>query len=93
MANVALPGGDAAVAAVVSRVVGFHWAVDHQLPDALVHWAGDSRLSSPWPANVYRRARARGHDHPHAVGVLARAWVYVVWRCRQDGVGYDPAHP
>src|SRR5207237_965847 len=30
-------------------------------------------------------------DHPHAVRVLARAWVYVIWRCWQDGVAYDPA--
>jgi transposase len=73
-----------------SRLVGFRWAVDRQLRDALVEWAGDSRLSSPWAADVYGRARARGHDHPHAVRVLARAWVYVIWRCWQDGVAYDP---
>ena len=59
--------------------------------DALVEWAGDSRLSSPWAADICQRARARGHDHPHAVWVLARAWVYVVWRCWQDGVAYDSA--
>jgi hypothetical protein len=23
--------------------------------------------------------------------VLARAWLYVIWHCRQDGVAYDPA--
>jgi transposase len=74
-----------------SRIVGFRWAVDRQLRDALVEWAGDSRLSSPWAADVYSRARARGHDHPHAVRVLARAWVYVIWRCWQNGVAYDPA--
>jgi transposase len=74
-----------------SRIVGFRWAVDRQLRDALVEWAGDSRLSSSWAADVYQRARARGHDHPHAVRVLARAWVYVIWRCWQDGVAYDPA--
>jgi hypothetical protein len=28
-----------------------------------------------WAANLYARARARGHDHPHAVRILARAWV------------------
>lgn len=73
-----------------SRVVGFRWAVDRQLRDALVEWAGDSRLSNPWAADCYNRARQRGHDHPHAVRVLARAWVYVLWRCWQDGVAYDP---
>lgn len=74
-----------------SRVVGFRWAVDRQLRDALMEWAGDARLSSPWAADIYGRARTRGHDHPHAMGVLARAWVYVIWRCWQDGVAYDPA--
>jgi hypothetical protein len=29
--------------------------------------------------------------HPHAVRVLARAWIRVIWRCWQDGVAYDPA--
>jgi transposase len=28
------------------EMVGFRWAVDRQLRDALVEWAGDSRLSS-----------------------------------------------
>jgi transposase len=64
-----------------SRVVGFRWAVDRQLRDALVEWAGDYLLSNPWAADIYRRARDRGCDHPHAVRILARAWVYVVWRC------------
>jgi transposase len=73
-----------------ARVVGFRWAVDRQLRDALVEWAGDSRLSSPWAADIYRRARVRGHDHPHAVRVLARAWVYVIWRCWQNHAAYDP---
>ncbi len=36
-------------------------------------------------------ARARGHDHPHAVRILARAWLHVIWRCWQDRVPYDPA--
>lgn len=73
-----------------STVVGFRWAVDRQLRDALVEWAGDSRLSNPWAADIYRRARARGHTHPHAVRILARAWVYVIWRCWQDHTAYDP---
>jgi len=73
-----------------SRIVGFRWAVDRQLRDALVEWAGDSRLSNEWAADLYKRARARGHDHPHAVRVLARAWVYVIWRCWHDGAAYDP---
>ena len=38
-----------------------------------------------------RAARARGKDHPHAVRILARAWIYVIWRCWHDGTAYDPA--
>ena len=33
---------------------------------------------------------ARGHDHPHATRVLARAWVRVIWRCWIEQVPYDP---
>ena len=35
---------------------------------------------TPWAAALYRRARDRGHDHPHAVRILARAWLHVIWR-------------
>jgi transposase len=52
---------------------------------------GDSRRASPWAAQLYDDAIARGHDHPHAVRILARAWLYVIWHCWQDGVAYDPA--
>jgi hypothetical protein len=33
----------------------------------------------------------RGHDHPHAVRILARAWLHVICRCWQDRVPYNPA--
>jgi transposase len=72
------------------KVVTFRWAVDKQLRDAVVEFAGDSRLSNPWAADLYRRARDRGHDHPHAVRVLARAWLYVIWHCWQDRQPYNP---
>ncbi|WP_230872236.1 IS110 family transposase, partial [Mycobacterium canetti] len=70
--------------------VGFRWAADKQLRDAVCDFAGDSRRANPWAADLYNRARARGHDHPHAVRILARAWLYVIWHCWQDGVAYDP---
>lgn len=71
--------------------VAFRWAVDKQLRDAICDFAGDSRRANPWAADLYNRARTRGHDHPHAVRILARAWLYVIWHCWQDGVAYDPA--
>ena len=73
------------------RAVGFRWAADKQLRDAVCDFAGDSRRANPWAADLYRRAINRGHDHPHAVRILARAWLYVIWHCWQDGVAYDPA--
>ena len=73
------------------RVVSFRWTCDKKLRDALVDFAQDSRRANPWAADLYRRARARGKSHPQAVRILARAWVYVIWRCWQDRVPYDPA--
>jgi transposase len=73
------------------KVVTFRWAVDKQLRGAVVDFAGDSHHDNPWAADLYRQARARNHDHPHAVRILARAWLHVIWRCWQDGVPYDPA--
>ena len=65
------------------KVVAFRWAVDKQLRGAVIDFAGDSHHANPWAADLYRRARARGHDHPHAVRILARAWLHIIWRCWQ----------
>lgn len=72
------------------RAVTFRWACDKQLRDAVTDFAGDSRHANPWAADLYQRARDRGHDHPHAVRILARAWLYVIWHCWQQGTTYDP---
>jgi transposase len=72
------------------RAVGFRWACDKQLRDAVCDFAGDSRRANPWADNLYRQARARGHDHPHAVRILARAWLTIIWHCWHAGVAYDP---
>ncbi|NHU43683.1 IS110 family transposase [Rhodococcus sp. A14] len=73
-----------------ARSVGFRWATDKQLRDAVTDFAGDSRHSNLWAADLYRRAVARGHDHPHAVRILARAWLFVIWHCWQDNLAYEP---
>ncbi|HEY5148858.1 MAG TPA: IS110 family transposase [Mycobacterium sp.] len=72
------------------RSIGFRWSCDKQLRDAVCDFAGDSRRANPWAADLYDRAIARGHDHPHAVRILARAWIYVIWHCWQDGTAYNP---
>jgi transposase len=69
--------------------VGFRWAADKKLRNALIDFADDSRHASPWAANIYNQAIARGKRHPHAVRILARAWIRVIWRCWQDGAAYN----
>lgn len=73
------------------RAVTFRWACDKKLRRATIDFADDSRRASPWAASIYNRARARGCRHPHAVRILARAWLRVIWRCWQDNAAYDPA--
>ena len=73
-----------------SRSVGFRWACNHRLRRAITTWAGNSRHASAWAAQLYAAARARGCDHPHAVRILARAWVRVLWKCWSQHTPYDP---
>lgn len=73
-----------------SRSVVFRWACNRRLRAAVTCFADNSRHASAWAAAVYARARQRGCDHPHAVRVLARAWIRVLWRAWQDGKPYDP---
>jgi transposase len=73
-----------------TKAITFRWSADSQLRDALCDFAGDSRHANPWAADLYKQARARGHDHPHAVRILGRAWANIIWRCWQDRIAYDP---
>jgi transposase len=74
-----------------SRGVVFRWACNHRLRAAVTCFADNSRHASPWAADVYKRARARGCDHPHAIRILARAWIRVLWRAWADRTPYDPS--
>jgi transposase len=71
------------------RGVAFRWACNKRLRQALTTFADNSRHASAWAAAVYARARARGCDHAHAIRILARAWVRILWRCWQDRRPYD----
>ncbi|SNY73431.1 IS110 family transposase [Paractinoplanes atraurantiacus] len=72
------------------RIVAFRWAVDKQLRDAVCDFAGDSRRANPWAAELYNRARGRGLDHPHAVRILAKAWLDIIWKCWTTNTRYEP---
>ena len=71
------------------HAVVFRWACNKRLRRALTTFADNSRHASRWAALVYQRARARGCRHQHAIRILARAWVRILWRCWQDRAVYD----
>ncbi len=75
-----------------SRAVSFRWACNHRLRKAVTCFADNSRHASPWAATLYRNARQRGCDHPHAVRILARAWLRILWRAWIERKPYDPAN-
>lgn len=70
--------------------VHFRWAVNKRARKALVTFADNSRHASPWAQQLYSEARRRGKRHPHAVRIVARAWVRVMWACWHDDLAYDP---
>jgi transposase len=92
------PGAVAALAGVTPvtkqsgkhRAVHFRWACNKRFRRAITTYADNSRHASPWAAKIYNDARAAGKDHPHAVRILARAWIRVIWRCWHDAIPYNP---
>jgi transposase len=73
------------------KVACFRWACNKTLRSAVNVLADSSRKHNPWAKDIYERARARGHDHPHALRILGRAWLRVIWRIWHDRTPYDPA--
>ncbi len=72
------------------RAVGFRWAVNTQARQALATFADNSRHDSAWAQRIYSNARARGKRHPHAIRILMRAWIRVIWACWHTNTPYDP---
>jgi transposase len=74
-----------------SRNVGFRYTANKPARVAITSFADNSRHGSAWAGDSYRRARARGARHPHAVRILARGWVRVIWACWTTDTPYDPS--
>ena len=74
-----------------SRSVVCRWACNKNLRAAVTCFADNSRHASAWAADLYQRAKQRGCRHPHAIRILARAWLRVLWRAWQSHTPYDPA--
>jgi len=73
------------------KVGSFRWACNKHLRDAVSCLADTSRKHNPWAQKIYADAIARGKNHPHAIRILGRAWLRVIWRIWQDRTPYDPA--
>lgn len=73
------------------KAVVWRWACNHRLRAALTTLADNSRHANAWAAAIYAKARGRGCDHPHAIRILSRAWLRVIWRAWIDRKPYDPA--
>lgn len=70
--------------------VHFRWACNKRFRKAMTTFADNSRHASPWANHIYRNALARGH--PHAIRVLTRAWIRVIYRCWNNHTPYNPTH-
>jgi transposase len=73
------------------RSVCFRYACNSKARKALTCFADNSRHASPWAQDLYQQARARGCRHPHAIRILARAWLRVIWACWHTDTPYDPS--
>ena len=73
------------------KVAVFRRACDKRLRKALATLAESTRHHNGWAKEIYLRARQRGCDHAHAIRILGRAWVRVIWRMWRDGLPYDRA--
>jgi transposase len=74
-----------------TRSVAFRWACNHRLRQAITCLADNSRHANHWARSIYQAARDRGCDHTHAIRILARAWLRVIWRAWTDRQPYDPS--
>lgn len=72
------------------KVATFRWACNKTLRSAVSVLADSSRKHNLWAKKIYNDAIARGCDHPHALRILGRAWLRVIWRLWQDRTTYDP---
>jgi len=74
-----------------ANATSFRCACNKRLRNALATLAQSSCRWNPWAADLYARARARGHSHRRALRTLGRALCRILWRCWQTRTPYDPA--
>ncbi len=65
-------------------------AANRRARTALHALADNSRHASPWAAKLHADARRHGKHHPHAIRILARVWLRVMWACWNTNTTYNP---
>ena len=73
-----------------SRRVGFRVACRKPQRQTMHLFAHLIRRKCAWSSAVYDRARQRGCSHAHALRILSRAWLRVLFHCWKDKVPFDP---
>ncbi|MGH3096198.1 MAG: IS110 family transposase [Streptosporangiales bacterium] len=90
--HVAVECGAAPVTRASGKTSGvyFRWAANTRARKAMTSFSHNARMQSPWAGKLYSDARARGKHNPHAIRIVARAWIRVIWACWNSGEPYDP---
>jgi transposase len=84
-------------AAPVTRASGkatgvyFRWAASTRVRKAIIAFADNARMPSPWAVKLSADVRARGKCNPQATCIVTRAWIRVIWACWHTGTRYNPA--
>lgn len=60
------------------------FACNKTLRAAVTCFADKWRYASGWATAICSRAKQRGCNYAHAVRIVARAWMRVLWRAWQD---------
>jgi transposase len=72
--------------------VGFRFACNHQLRQAIHQFAANSLQQSEWAKAYYARCRARGHRHHHAIRTLGAKWLKILFVLWSRQASYDETH-
>ena len=65
-------------------------AVQHELREAIYHWARVAAVHDPPSKARYRALRARGHSHGRALRTVGDRLLAVACAMLRDGTLYDP---
>ena len=65
-------------------------AVQHELREAIYHWARVAAVHDPLSKARYRALRARGHSHGRALRTVGDRLLAVACAMLRDGTLYDP---